>query len=636
MSFFLEDRKSRVMKGYHKAIDAYQERDTVGSRYVYDVEDKVATYIPEENVYVRSTYEVPVLEPIPPPQYFDFITGIERIRDGGKLPDWTASEKAYPLRVLDFSRPLRMKYEAALASRVKPDVLYNPSRLTLYTFPEVPIYYSGKQSWHSKMRDLPGRTYVSETSGLLCYMSFDTVEREYPEKWIMLVPHPAVFKDSYPDGMVEWDGQSIRYTWTTSAVHSTVVTPSQHFYYTTSQTDQLLQNSVTGFSAAKAYWWYQSFPVSQVKVPDESTFRPSYTVPVSHPISTSGAFFSYLSARRLYRVPGVGEEAEIEQQGIIDLDQLWNSANVVPSLDIDVYEEDRKIVPVPGDQWDSQDQLVGFPDTSPLIVLVDGELTGGYYVREMGFTMLTVPARRIGKSVYPERLPRNSVAIADNSHRMHEHLLSQYYKRRRKVFSRIIDRPPGITLTLGDDFQGKPFIELIKEVESVLGPTTANQVKAIIRRQGGMIIRTRLGGSRDRYIMFPVLPGVVDPRGLWSFIHRHRTTYVRVSGVVTKVFKRQFLDICSHNGLVAWYNATREEFFVSDPHSIYDWSGVITVSLEPFRSPIYATQGKHDYYYPFPYVSTPEVIEYYDCLLGEYTIHGLPEKKSELESSGCD
>jgi hypothetical protein len=612
MSSFYEDRKTRVLRGYNKAIDMFENMDSVGSRYVYEFDQKRATYSQTENVFYRSVEEVPVFDSPPPAKYYDFIKGISQMRDGGKYPDWTGCDKAQPIRATDFSRPLRAKYEAALAAKWKPDVLYNPSHLTLRMYPEIPVHYTMSQSWHRDMLNDPKLTYFKgDLEGLKCHVSFDTIGQELPPSWTALVPHPQLFKDSYPDGMVEWDGQSIRYTWTTTRVHSVVLTPKDWFYCTTIQTDNILSNNQTKFSAAQAYWLFSSMPFTEKKHKNEedrkralNSYRPSYKIPVRIRSDKNVPYYNI-------------KEPEGEQTiGYLDLDQVMEGAHLVPTNEVEVYEDEHTII--------LEESTHEVKHTTPLIMLYDGQRTGTY-ISEMGFTMKSVSAYvSEGKVLRPGKLElKGLLAVSENVVLLYEHMLSLYFRHRKKIFTHQIDRVPGIMITIPDTYQYYPLHKLAHYVSQHMGTVTMSQVKAMVRHQGGMIIRTMKEGVRDRYVLEAGFSGVANGREVWSFVHSRRTSFIRVEGVLPRSIRIQIQRAMTINGLLCWYNYVREEFVVSDPHSTSSFNGAYPLKLCEPQSPVYAEYEGEKYYYPHKIAYKEDVQAYYLDLLGQVEIHGI-------------
>jgi len=253
--------KERMKLAVARAREVVAEMESVGPALVMETDRGIGRArmyegqgVSSVEVHLQVT-EVPEVKLYDPPKVFDFLSGMEAIRDGKKMPDWSLCGEVVPFREEKKINSDRFKYNNALSRNVEIDYLYNPTNTETYLYPEKPVYYTGSVGWHEeRKKDLQERgcKVLEEVPPGLGLASFDGYDGTVPLRFLMMVPHPRRFRQSYEVVETFFRAGVLEYRWQDKNFHRVSWDPALFPYVSTGAIDRWLGQK------DRAYWLFHS------------------------------------------------------------------------------------------------------------------------------------------------------------------------------------------------------------------------------------------------------------------------------------------------------------------------------------------------------------------------------------------
>lgn len=552
----------------------------VGSAPIVNLDRGIGRMVIEQNEQVEITVHrqvetLPQVETYAPPATYDFMTGIEAMRDGGVMPDWSGCGKVQPFRETVSTNKMRYEYNKAFSTVANVDYLYNPTNTELFLYPHVnKIFYTGHVDWHAEMAEKQrknGKEILTKEQGV-GLMSFDGFDGTYPPAFVFLVPHPIKYRTAYDQVETYAKENIIHYRWQDKRFHVVDLDMFAAPYLSTAQVDTYLGRN------DRAYWLFYSTGLkfhAQWNHLSDTQYSPSFRLNIEytgewkdHEMTHEHRVYD-LSYPILMRHPYVsrmregGEFPTLGTRTWVDFDQvLVESRNIVK---YDVTCDDRRRIGGPVSD-DGDPPIVG-----KLFVYVETDREETVYVGLPGRTY-TVESVLVGDEECPVwngeynymRIFLSEVAFKNA---FVELLLSrQDWMTHRGGGYRDYTTMRQLEVSPNDTI---PMVQERHVADNLNLTSVPVIVSARIHSRLMLSPRYRHEGTRERRFVYPKFQGVTTgvAEAIWEKINVNRQTKISFTRPLTQGEIEGWLKTLKRNMLVGYYDRRSQAVVAIDLYS---------------------------------------------------------------------
>jgi len=190
--------------------------------------------------------------------------------------------------------------------------------------------------------------------------------------------------------------------------------------------------------------------------------------------------------------------------------------------------------------------------------------------------IITVPAvKNHGKliPIVPDGIP----IVVFGSFKILERNFFSFYMKYRPSSHRSVPYLPTSALPIARALNDEcSFVEYAKRMEADHGKLSSRILTVLLRQNGAMLHRY----DRDRYVMSPCLPGILNAQEVWNKINANRLTKIIFRHKASKPYIRHWLHILKRNKLQAYYDDFFEQLVIMDPFNDSSMCTIVFVNNE--------------------------------------------------------